>query len=100
MRSDAIYSNVQSKMDNTGQLIQGTTVVNPLTFTSPSQGSPESMSFLVLMSAAKRDYAERNVTGIMGPGSGANAALPSTHFSIPQAMLAMSLASLICFIML
>lgn len=97
MKSDAIYTNVQSKIDNTGQLIQGTNVVNPLTFTSPSQGSPESMAFLVLMAAARRDYAEKNVTGIMGPGSGANAALPSAHFAIPYALLGITLASMLCF---
>lgn len=86
-------------MDNDGQLVQGTTVVNPLTFTSPSQGSPESMAFLVLMAAARRDFGERNVTGTMGPPSGTNAALPS-QFAIQPALLAFALASMLCFIML
>ncbi|PWN36670.1 uncharacterized protein FA14DRAFT_186863 [Meira miltonrushii] len=99
-QSEAIYTAVQSKMDNDGQLIQGTTVVNPLTFNTPSQGSPESMAFLVLMSAARRDYAERNVTGTMGPGSGTHAASSSAQFAIPHALLGFALASTLCFIML
>ena len=98
MKSDAIYTNVQSKIDHDGQLIQGSNVVNPLTFTSPSQGSPESMAFLVLMTAARRDYAENNVTSILGPT--ANAALHSTHFAISHSLLAVTFASMLCFIML
>jgi rhamnogalacturonyl hydrolase YesR len=71
-QANAVYDAVQDKLGQDGQLISGTQVVDPLGFVNPSQGSPEGMSFMVLLSAARRDRAEGNVTGLMGPGTGSN----------------------------
>ncbi|UZJ52254.1 hypothetical protein CBS101457_001574 [Exobasidium rhododendri] len=68
--AEAIYEAVQDKLNPFGYFNSDVNVVNALTFTSPSQMSPESLAFLVLLASAKRDHQQGNVTGLSGPASG------------------------------
>lgn len=76
--AEAIYSAVQDKITPMGIFAESLDVPDALTFTSPAQMSPESLAFLVLMSSARRDYNQGNVTGSAGIGSGASASSTAT----------------------
>ncbi|CAD6913435.1 unnamed protein product [Tilletia controversa] len=68
--AERIYQAVQGSVGTLGDMTNGLDVVNVLSFNSDSaHSSTESLSFLLLLSAARRDYAAGNVTGIRGPGT-------------------------------
>lgn len=69
-QADAIYDAVQDKLTPFGTFSTDVNVVDALTFTSPSQASPESFAFLVLLASARRDHQQGNVTGLGGVGTG------------------------------
>lgn len=96
-QSEAIYNTVQDKLEPSGQLVQGTSVVDQLVFSASSQGSPESMAFMTLLAAARRDYGVKNVTGIAGPGTGVDGAMTQSASSstIVAAIVVAALASAI-----
>ena len=102
--ADTIYAAVQDKLTPMGIFDSSVEVPDALTFTQPAQMSPESLSFLVLMSAARRDYMQSNVTGVGGVGTGsqtstsssssaaATAQLQTTTWSLTLLFLSLSLA--------
>ncbi|KAK0534506.1 hypothetical protein OC842_002624 [Tilletia horrida] len=68
--AERIYAAVQSGVGPLGDMTDGLDVVNVLSFNADSaHSSTESLSFLLLLSAARRDYAAGNVTGVLGPGT-------------------------------
>ncbi|KAK0546937.1 hypothetical protein OC846_005061 [Tilletia horrida] len=68
--AERIYQSVQAGVGPLGDLTPGLDVVNVLSFNSDStHSSTESLSFLMLLSAARRDFAAGNVTGLTGAGS-------------------------------
>ncbi|CAO1619459.1 unnamed protein product [Parajaminaea phylloscopi] len=70
--AERIHSAVQDQVSRIGTLMSP--VVNALSFTSEGETSPESLSFILLLEAARRDYHAGNVTGLDGPGSGSRPA--------------------------
>lgn len=67
--AEKIYQTIQGSLGPGGELVGGLDTVDVLQFGVSGPTSPEALSFIVLMSAARRDYAESNVTGLYGPGS-------------------------------
>lgn len=64
--AEAIYNRLQNKVTVYGSI--RAPLVNVLSFHSAGGTSPEALSFLLLLEAARRDYRTGNVTGIDGPG--------------------------------
>ncbi|CAO1630166.1 unnamed protein product [Sympodiomycopsis kandeliae] len=69
--AEKVYQALQKTMSPYGAF--RTPVVNVLSFTSAGGTAPESLAFLLLLEAARRDYHAGNVTGIDGPGTGSDA---------------------------
>ncbi|KAE8222834.1 hypothetical protein CF319_g4040 [Tilletia indica] len=68
--AERIYQSVQSGVGPLGDMTNGLDVVNVLSFSSDSaHSSTESLAFILLLSAARRDYGAGNVTGLGGPGT-------------------------------
>lgn len=81
-KAEQIYQTVQSQLTPAGALMDPLQVANPLSFTTPVSRSPESMAFMALLSSARRDYAQGNVTNAGGDGT-ANSALRAADQSLP-----------------
>lgn len=97
-RAESVYQQLQDKLTPAGSLVAGYSVANPLSFVSSSQRSPESMAFMALMAAARRDYGQNNVTGTTGPGSGATNGASSwtaARTGVADWLLAVAAASLV-----
>jgi hypothetical protein len=93
--ADNIYNAVQDKLTPYGIFTSDTNVVDALTFTTPAQVSAESLAFLVLLSSAKRDYQEGNVTGITGVTTGFKGGAASTlHLTYRTTSLMLGLTAL------
>lgn len=73
-QAERIYQTTSQSLTASGNLRNGFFAVNQLDFSSQANRSPESMAFIVLLSAARRDYFSGNVTGTAGPGSGYDSA--------------------------
>lgn len=68
--AERIYASLQGTINHLGNYGGGVDVVDALRFTSEGSTSSESLSFLLLLEAARRDHTQGNVTGLDGPGSG------------------------------
>lgn len=69
--AELIYQAIQNQLTPIG--ILETPVVNALSFNNAGETSPESLSFILLLEAARRDYHAGNVTSIEGPGTSGSA---------------------------
>lgn len=93
--AEQIYQAVQNQLSPIGSF--SSPVVNALSFSTAGTTSPESLAFVMLLEAARRDYHAGNVTGIDGPGTGAKANAgtpfggPATTFTIALAAANMAL---------
>ncbi|PWN92302.1 hypothetical protein FA10DRAFT_89659 [Acaromyces ingoldii] len=67
--AEAIYNTVKSQLSPFGFFTPPLQVVDALSFTSPGDTSPESLAFVVLLEAARRDHDQKNVTSLRGPSS-------------------------------
>lgn len=65
--AEQIYQSVQDELNPMGQF--QTPVVNALSFGVEGTTSPESLSFTLLLEAARRDYHKGNVTSVEGPSA-------------------------------
>lgn len=62
--ADRIYKSLATALNSIGQFRDGFPVVNVLSFVEPGQTSAESLAFMALMTAAKRDYQNKDVVRI------------------------------------
>lgn len=67
--AEAIYNTVKSQLSPFGFFTPPLQAVDALSFTSPGDTSPESLAFVVLLEAARRDHDQKNVTSLHGPSS-------------------------------
>ncbi len=80
--AEKIYQTVQGRLDQFGHFV-GLQTVDALSFRSPGPTSPESLAFALMLAAARRDYAQRNVTSLYGP-SVTNRAAPVVQNGVVQ----------------
>ncbi|PWY96818.1 Six-hairpin glycosidase, partial [Testicularia cyperi] len=76
-QADSIHRSLATALDPIGQFRAGYPVTDVLGFTQQGETSSESLSFMMLMSAARRDYQNGDVVRVSTPESAANAATPS-----------------------
>lgn len=91
--ADAIYSTVQNSLTPLATFNSNFKVVDALSFSTSAQMSPESLAFLVLLSAAKRDHQEGNVTGVQGFNTGFQGSASSSHFHFQTSSICILLAT-------
>ncbi|SPC67560.1 uncharacterized protein UHOD_03632 [Ustilago sp. UG-2017b] len=93
-QADTVYRSLATSLNPIGQFREGYPVVDVLSFVRQGETSSESLAFMMLMNAAKRDYQNNDVVRISTPESAANAALSS--FTTPSlSVLAVASASLL-----
>ncbi|TKY86236.1 hypothetical protein EX895_005061 [Sporisorium graminicola] len=86
-QADAVYASLATSLNQIGQFRDGYPVVDVLSFVSQGETSAESLAFLMLMNAAKRDYQNRDVVRITAPGIATSAAASSVRSSAPALVL-------------
>ncbi|CBQ72768.1 conserved hypothetical protein [Sporisorium reilianum SRZ2] len=84
--ADTVYASLATSLNQIGQFREGYPVVDVLSFVSQGETSSESLAFLMLMNAAKRDYQNRDVVRITAPGIATSAA--ASVATVPAMMLA------------
>lgn len=67
--AEAVYNTIEAQLSPFGFYKAPLQVVDALSFSSPGDTSPESLAFLILLEAARRDYQQKNVTGLQGPST-------------------------------
>ncbi|SPO27002.1 uncharacterized protein UTRI_10465_B [Ustilago trichophora] len=94
-QADTVYRSVATALNPIGQFRDGYPVVDVLSFVRQGETSSESLAFMMLMNAAKRDYQNNDVVRISTPQSAANAAssshLPATPMLVMAAIASASL---------
>ncbi|SPO27348.1 uncharacterized protein UTRI_10465 [Ustilago trichophora] len=94
-QADTVYRSVATALNPIGQFREGYPVVDVLSFVRQGETSSESLAFMMLMNAAKRDYQNNDVVRISTPQSAANAAtsshLPATPMLVMAAIASASL---------
>ncbi|CDU25963.1 uncharacterized protein SPSC_06134, partial [Sporisorium scitamineum] len=82
-QADTVDTSLATSLNQIGQFRDGYPVVNVLSFVSQGETSAESLAFLMLMNAAKRDYQNRDVVRITAPGIATSAAAAPSLASVP-----------------
>ena len=67
-QADTVYRSLATSLNSIGQFRGGYPVVDVLSFVSEGETSAESLAFMMLMNAAKRDYQNNDVVKITAPG--------------------------------
>lgn len=94
-KADQIYRSLATSLDTIGQFRTGYPVTDVLAFTHQGETSSESLSFLMLMSAAKRDYENNDVVRVTTSATASASAAPaSTLQSTLPLMLVASLVAI------
>lgn len=93
-QADTVYRSLATALNPIGQFRDGYPVVDVLSFVRQGETSSESLAFMMLMNAAKRDYQNNDVVRISTPESAANAA-PSSFTTPTLAIAAIASASLL-----
>jgi hypothetical protein len=91
--ADAIYSTVQNSLTPLATFANPIRAVDALSFSRSAQMSPESLAFLVLLSAAKRDHQQGNVTGVQGLDTGYQGSASSSHLHLQASTIWILLAT-------
>ncbi|SNX85440.1 uncharacterized protein MEPE_04149 [Melanopsichium pennsylvanicum] len=94
-QADTVYRSVSTALNSIGQFRDGYPVVDVLSFVRQGETSSESLAFMMLMNAAKRDFQNNDVVRISTTESAANAAASSLASTPTLVMAAMSAASLL-----
>ena len=76
-QAERAYQTLSSGLSPASSFVDGLLTVNELNTSAPGPTSTESLSFMILMSAARRDYYAGNVTG--APGAPGPQPAPDTH---------------------
>lgn len=74
-QADLIYQSLATALNPIGQFRDGYPVVDVLSFNTQGETSAESLAFMMLLTAAKRDHSNGDVVRISNPQSAANAAV-------------------------
>ncbi|KIS69676.1 uncharacterized protein UMAG_02207 [Mycosarcoma maydis] len=94
-QADVVYRSLATSLNEIGQFREGYPVVDVLAFVHQGETSSESLAFMMLMNAAKRDYQNNNVVRITAPGIATNAAASSTSTAPGAVLVAIAFACLL-----
>ncbi|EST04812.1 AMP-dependent synthetase/ligase [Kalmanozyma brasiliensis GHG001] len=92
-QADIVYRSLATSLNSIGQFRETYPVVDVLAFNRQGETSSESLAFMMLMNAAKRDYQNRDVVRITAPGIPTNAASTASRSTV--VILAAAAASLL-----
>lgn len=77
-QADTVYQSLATALNPIGQFRDGYPVVDVLSFVAQGETSSESLAFMMLMTAAKRDYQNGDVVRINNSTAGSSSAASST----------------------
>ncbi|KAJ9480328.1 hypothetical protein PHBOTO_003552 [Pseudozyma hubeiensis] len=94
-QADTVYRSLATSLNSIGQFRDGYPVVDVLSFVSQGETSSESLAFMMLMNAAKRDYQNNDVVRITAPGIATNAAAAASTSGSAAVVMVVASATLL-----